>query len=147
MTRIVEGYFTLLKVIIASCLVLMVVLVFGNVFLRYAFNMGITTSEEVSRLLFVWLAFLGAIVALREQGHLGVDVVVRALPLLGKRICLVVGHLLMLYATWLFLEGSWQQTMINLGVASPAAGFSMGLLYGVGVVFGVSAGLILLHDL
>lgn len=147
MTRIVEGYFTLLKVIIASCLALMVVLVFGNVFLRYAFNMGITTSEEVSRLLFVWLAFLGAIVALREHGHLGVDVVVRALPLLGKRICLVVGHLLMLYATWLFLEGSWQQTMINLGVASPAAGFSMGLLYGVGVVFGVSAGLILLHDL
>jgi hypothetical protein len=53
----------------------------------------------------------------------------------------------MLYATWLLLVGSWQQTLINLGVASPAAGFSMGLLYGVGVLFGVSAGLILLHDL
>ena len=147
MTRIVEAYFHLLKVAIALCLAVMVVLVFGNVVLRYAFNMGITLSEEVSRLLFVWLTFLGAIVAMREHGHLGVDTLVKRLPAAGKKACLVVSILLMLYATWLLLAGSWQQTVINLGVASPAAGFSMGLLYGVGVLFGVSAGLILLHDL
>jgi hypothetical protein len=47
--RIVEGYFTLLKVIITLCLAVMVVLVFGNVVLRYGFNMGITASEEISR--------------------------------------------------------------------------------------------------
>ena len=147
MTRIVEAYFHLLKVAIALCLAVMVVLVFGNVVLRYAFNMGITLSEEVSRLLFVWLTFLGAIVAMREHGHLGVDTLVKRLPAAGKKGCLVVSILLMLYATWLLLAGSWQQTVINLGVASPAAGFSMGLLYGVGVLFAVSAGLILLHDL
>src|SRR3712207_5550728 len=147
MTRIVEAYFHLLKIAIAACLALMVVLVFGNVFLRYAFNMGITTSEELSRFLFVWLTFLGAIVALREHGHLGVDILVRRLPEAGKKLCLVVSHVLMLYATWLLLQGSWQQTLINLNVASPAAGLSMGLLYGTGLVFGVSAGLILLHDL
>jgi TRAP-type C4-dicarboxylate transport system permease small subunit len=147
MTTIVEAYFTLLKILIAVCLSVMVVLVFGNVVLRYAFNLGITTSEELSRFFFVWLTFLGAIVALREHGHLGVDIVVRALPALGRRICLIAGHLLMLLATWLLLQGSWQQTMINLDVASPAAGISMGLMYGVGIVFGVSAGLILLFDL
>jgi TRAP-type C4-dicarboxylate transport system permease small subunit len=103
--------------------------------------------EEVSRLLFVWLTFLGAIIAMREHGHLGVDTLVKRLPAAGKKACLVVSILLMLYATWLLLVGSWQQTVINLGVASPAAGFSMGLLYGVGVLFAVSAGLILLHDL
>jgi TRAP-type transport system small permease protein len=147
MNRIVEGYFRLLKVIIVLCLVFMVILVFGNVFLRYAFNLGITVSEEVSRLLFVWLTFLGAIVAFREHNHLGVDMLVRALPAAGKKICLIVSQLLMLYATWLLLQGSWQQTLINLGVASPGAGFSMGLVYGVGVVFSVSTGLILLHEL
>jgi TRAP-type transport system small permease protein len=147
MTRIVDAYFHLLKVAIALCLALMVVLVFGNVVLRYALNTGITLSEEVSRLLFVWLTFLGAIIAMREHGHLGVDTLVKRLPAAGKKACLVVSILLMLYATWLLLVGSWQQTIINLGVASPAAGFSMGLLYGVGVLFGVSAGLILLHDL
>jgi TRAP-type C4-dicarboxylate transport system permease small subunit len=147
MAKIVEAYFTLLKAAIALFLLLMVMLVFGNVVLRYAFNLGITTSEEVSRMLFVWLTFLGAIVALREHGHLGVDILVRRLPGMGKRACLIIGHLLMLYATWLFLQGSWQQTIINLEVRSPAAGVSMGLLYGVGVIFSVSAGAILLYDL
>lgn len=147
MGRLVEGYFLLLKIIIVACLALMVVLVFGNVFLRYAFNLGITTSEELSRLLFVWLTFLGAIVAFREHAHLGVDMVVRALPALGKKVCLIVSQLLMLYVTWLFLEGSWQQTMINLNVASPSAGLSMGLVYGVGIVFSVSTGLIILYEL
>jgi TRAP-type C4-dicarboxylate transport system permease small subunit len=52
MNKIVEGYFTLLKIIITLCLAAMVVLVFGNVVLRYGFNMGITASEEISRLLF-----------------------------------------------------------------------------------------------
>jgi TRAP-type transport system small permease protein len=147
MAKLVDGYFHLLKICIAAFLAIMVVLVFGNVVLRYAFNLGITTSEEVSRLLFVWLTFLGAIVALREHGHLGVDILVRRLPAAGKKLCLVLGHLLMLYATWLFLQGSWQQTLINLDVASPATGFSMGLLYAPGIVFSVSAALILLHDL
>ena len=147
MSRIVDGYFQLLKVAIVVCLALMVVLVFGNVFLRYAFNLGITVSEELSRFLFVWLTFLGAIVALREHGHLGVDMVVSRLPAVGKKVCLIVSQVLMLYVTWLFLEGSWQQTMINLSVRSPSAGISMGMFYGVGVIFSVSAGLIILHDL
>ena len=77
MDKIVDAYFWLLKVLIALFLAIMVVLVFGNVFLRYAFNSGITVSEEVSRWLFVWLTFLGAIVAMREHGHLGVDSLVK----------------------------------------------------------------------
>ena len=147
MSKIVEGYFDLLKLLTVLCLALMVVLVFGNVVLRYAFNTGITVSEEVSRFLFVWLTFLGAIVAMREHAHLGVDIVVRALPAVGKKACLVASQVLMLYATWLFLQGSWQQTVINWNVMSPSAGMSMGLIYGVGVVFGVSTIAILLHDL
>ena len=37
--------------------------------------------------------------------------------------------------------------MINLDVKSPSAGLSMGLIYGVGIVFSVSVGIIILHDL
>ncbi len=147
MQRIVDGYFTCLKVAIVACLALMVILVFGNVVLRYAFNMGITVSEELSRFLFVWLTFLGAIVAFREHGHLGVDMVVTRLPAAGKKVCLVVSQVLMLFVTWLFLKGSWEQTLINLDVKSPSAGISMGAFYGVGVVFSISVGIMLLNDL
>ena len=87
MGRILDLYCRAIKFIIALCLAVMVVLVFGNVVLRYVFNSGITVSEELSRWLMVWLTFLGAIVALREHSHLGVDTLVRALPPAGKRIC------------------------------------------------------------
>jgi TRAP-type transport system small permease protein len=147
MTRIVDGYFWLLKALIAVFLAIMVVLVFGNVVLRYAFNSGITVSEEVSRWLFVWLTFLGAIVAMREHGHLGVDSLVKRLPSGGKKACLVLSQVLMLYVTWLLLVGSWEQTLINWDVAAPASGLSTGLFYGVGVVFAVSTGLVLIGDL
>ena len=95
----------------------MVVLVFGNVVLRYVFNSGITISEELSRWLMVWLTFLGAIVALREHSHLGVDTLVRALPPAGKRICFVV---LGLGLAALSLEVGSRVTDSLPGVVSPA---------------------------
>ena len=147
MRRIVEGYFHLLKAIIVFCLAAMVVLVFGNVVLRYGFNSGIAVSEELSRWFFVYLTFLGAVVTMREHAHLGVDSLVRRLPALGKKGCLVASQLLMLYATWLFLQGSWTQTRINLPNTAPASGFSVGWLYGVGIVFSVSVIGIILYDL
>ena len=147
MKLLVEGIFHVLKVAIALCLALMVILVFGNVVLRYGFNLGITISEELSRWLFIWLIFLGAIIAMREHGHLGVDSLVKRLPPLGKKVCLVVSQLLMLYATWLLLDGSWQQTVINLDVQAPVSGLSMSIIYAAGLVFSVGAGLILLYDL
>jgi len=147
MVKIVDGYFSLLRLLIVLCLAAMCVLVFTNVVLRYAFNTGITVSEELSRWLFVWLTFLGAIIAMREHGHLGMDSLVVRLPTIGKKICLVASQLLMLYGTWLFLSGSWTQTMINRDVTAPASGLSTAWVYGVGVVFGVSVIPILLWDL
>ena len=107
MGKIVEGYFHLLKFLIVLCMALMVILVFGNVVLRYGFNTGITISEELSRWFFVYVTFLGAIVAMREHAHLGVDSLVRRLSPSGKKVCFIVSQLLMLFATWLFLQGSW----------------------------------------
>ena len=147
MSHLVDGYFALLKLLIALLLAAMVVLVFGNVVLRYGFNSGITLSEEVSRWMFVWLTFLGAIVALREHGHLGVDSLVRRLPLWGKRLCFSVSYALMLYATTLLLIGSWQQSLINWDVVAPASGLSVACFYGVGLVFGISTIPILLVGL
>src|ERR1044072_4055394 len=100
MAKILDLYCGGIKFTIALCLAVMVVLGFGNVGLRYGFNSRITVSEELSRWLMGWLPFLGAIVALREHSHLGVDTLVRALPPLGKRICFVASYSLMLDADW-----------------------------------------------
>ena len=115
MQRWIDGYCRLLEVLIALLLALMVVLVFGNVVLRYGFNSGITVSEEVSRWLFVWLTFLGAIVALKEHGHLGSDMLVSRLPVWARRSAWCSGQLLMLYITWLLFSGSLGAGQDQLG--------------------------------
>jgi TRAP-type C4-dicarboxylate transport system permease small subunit len=142
-----DGYCRLLEWLIAGALAIMVVLVFGNVVLRYAFNSGITVSEEVSRWLFVWLTFLGAIVALRQRDHLGSDMLVSRLGPAGKKVCLVVSQLLMLYIAWLLFQGSLTQAQINADVQAPVTGASVAIFYASGVVFAVSAGVIILDDL
>jgi TRAP-type C4-dicarboxylate transport system permease small subunit len=147
MDRLLDLYCRGLRLLVAVLLVAMVVLVFGNVALRYVFNSGITVSEEISRWMLVWLTFLGAVVALREHAHLGVDTLVKLLPAAGKRACFLLSHGLMLFADILLLKGSWVQTVINLGDTAPASGLSMGIFYFAGVVFGVSAAVILLHDI
>ncbi len=145
--RLADGYFRLLKATIALCLALMVVLVLGNVILRYAFNTGLTLSEELSRWLFVYLVFLGAVVALREHSHLGMDSLMQRLPATARRACLVASQLLMLWATWLLLKGSWAQTRINMDTTAPSSGLPLAVVYAAGIVYGVSAGLILLWEL
>jgi TRAP-type transport system small permease protein len=147
MSKLIDYYCRALTCLMVLTLALMVALVFGNVVLRYVFNSGITVSEEVSRWLFVWLTFLGAIVALKEHGHLGSDMVVSRLPVLGKKAFLLIGHLLMLYITWLLFSGSLQQARINWDVQAPVSGASVAIFYSAGVVFAVSAGVILLRDL
>lgn len=145
--RVLRGYTRVLDALSGLCLAVMVVLVFGNVVLRYTLNSGITVSEELSRWLFVWLTFMGAVVALREHGHLGTDALVSRLPAVGKKACLVLAQIAMLYVSWLLLSGSWAQMLINWETEAPVTGASVGIFYASGVLMGGSGIAILLHDL
>src|SRR4051812_18560748 len=133
--------------LMVACMALMVLTVFGNVVLRYGFNSGITVSEELSRWLFVWMTFLGAIVAVRNHAHLGTDSLVSRLPRSGKKACFIAAHLLMLYICWLMAHGAWQQTLINYGTTSAVMEASMAWFYASGVVFAVLAGVVIAHEL
>jgi len=145
--KFLDLYCKLLGKVIAILLALMVVLVFTNVVLRYGFNSGIPVSEEVSRWMFVWLTFFGAIIAVREHAHLGTDFLVGRLPVSGKKICLFIGYVLMIYMCYLMFQGALAQTKINWTTEAPATGWSQAWFYGTGMVFAVSAGLMLLLDL
>jgi TRAP-type transport system small permease protein len=147
MNKLIDHYCKALEWLIALMLALMVLLVFGNVVLRYAANSGITVSEELSRWLFVWMTFLGAVVALKEHGHLGTDMLVSRLGSTGKRVCLVLAQLLMLYVTWLLFSGAMSQARINVDVEAPVTGLSVAIFYASGVVFAVSAGVLLLREI
>jgi len=118
-----------IEVIIAAMLAVMLVMILLNVVLRYAFNSGITITEELSRLLFVWLVFLGAVAALFERAHLGVDTLLHMLPRPAKIVCFVLSNALMLYLSWLIFSGSWTQAAINYGSTTPVLGLSQSLYF------------------
>src|SRR3569833_3316251 len=100
MKRFVPRAERLVEWLMALALAVMVVLIFGNVVLRYAFNSGFAWAEELSRLMFVWLIFLGAILALRRHAHLGVEILQARLPRGARRACALFSHLLMLFGLW-----------------------------------------------
>lgn len=144
---LINHYCKAIAYLIAAALAVMVVLVFGNVVMRYGFNSGFTVSEELSRWLFVWLTFLGAVVALRDNAHLGTDMLVGKLGPLGKRVCMGVSLLLMLYCLWLLFKGSYDQFLVNVDSQSPVMEASMGWFYACGMAFAVLGAPILLQDL
>ena len=146
-TKLIDSYCRLLTALLVALMAGMVVLVFGNVVLRYVANSGITVSEELSRWFFVWMTFLGAVIGLREHAHLGTDLLIGRLGRSGKRACLVVSQVLMLWVTWLIFSGSLAQTRINWTVEAPVSELSMAWLSGVGLVFAALTAPMLLHDL
>ncbi|MDP3193561.1 TRAP transporter small permease, partial [Rhodoferax sp.] len=114
---------------------------------RYGFNSGIDVSDEMSRYCFVWLTYIGAMVAMREKGHLGVDTLVKHLGLGGKKLCLFLSESLMLGCNLLFFIGTWKMHELQVTNVSPVVGLSMIWVYGVGYVVGGVMGIMNLNVL
>jgi TRAP-type C4-dicarboxylate transport system permease small subunit len=132
----VNAFFRTLEIVMVVCLVVMLIMVFGNVVLRIGFNTGIDLSEEVPRFAFVWMTFLGGIVGLHRRNHLGVDMVVHALPVLGRKICWGISQAVMLICSLFIFYGTWLQHDIIAGNSSPVGQISTLWVYGVSYLTG-----------
>lgn len=140
LTVLVNRLFKALDAVLAALLLAMVLMVFGNVVLRYVFNSGIVVSEELSRFCFVWLTFLGAVAAMRDNAHLGMDNVVGKLSRCGKLICLTLSQLLIIACCAMLAWGTARQHEINATNMAPVTGLSMIWVFGVGYVTAAAIG-------
>ena len=118
------------NLLLASCLGVMAVAVFVNVVLRYGFGSGLPASEELSRLLFVWMVFIGATAAYPAGEHMAFTSLV---GLLQHRPALFLGmtlfiRLLVLLGCVLIGWGAWQQVVVGFGSHSVVLGYSTSLL-------------------
>ncbi|HZY17929.1 MAG TPA: TRAP transporter small permease [Ramlibacter sp.] len=147
MKKTVDWFFRFLEFLVVAAMVAMVIMVFGNVVLRYGFNSGITVSDEMSRYCFIWLTYIGAMIAMRDKGHLGVDTLVKHLPRAGKKTCLFLSEALMLWCNVLFVVGTWKMHDLQVTNVSPVVGISMIWIYGIGYVVGTVMALFNLHVL
>ena len=144
---ITDWAFKAVEAVLAALLLGMVVMVFGNVVLRYVFNSGIVVSEELSRIFFVWLTFIGAIVAMRDGSHLGMDNFVSRLSRRGKLVCLTLCQVLILVCCAMLFWGTWRQHEINATTMAPVTGLSMIWVFGVGYLTSLCIGVHALHKL
>jgi TRAP-type C4-dicarboxylate transport system permease small subunit len=143
MKVLTDLFFRLAEFTLVTMLCLMVIMVFGNVVLRYGFNDGIISSEELSRYLFIWITFLGAIVTMRDNAHLGLDSLVRRLSLRGKKLAYANSNILMLGCCALMFYGTFKQHGINASTRSPVLEVPMIWIYGVGYLTSVAMGLMI----
>lgn len=144
--RLADGLLALIEALLVAVLVAMIVLVFCNVVLRYGFNSGITITDEVSRMMFVWIAFVGAIAVSRRQEQLGVDFIVSALPAPARRILHVLASLTVLFCCAVLAYGAWGQMMLNLTNAAPISGVPMALTYAAPWLGGIGIGCVALSQ-
>jgi len=147
MKSIADALIRALEVVMVLCMVVMLTMVFGNVMLRLFFNTGIDISEEIPRYAFVWMTFLGAIVGMRRRAHLGVDMLVQALPRAGRRVCFAICQVVMLVCCGYIVYGTWLQHDIIKGTASPVAQISTLWVFGVSYLTGGAIGFMCLSNL
>ncbi len=120
----------LTNTLMAICLGGMAVSVFSNVVLRYGFGTGVAASEELSRLLFVWMVFIGATAAYPAGEHMAFTSLVasfrdRPRLLLG---CTLLIRLLVLLACAFLVWGAWGQVVVSLNTYSVVMAYPMALL-------------------
>lgn len=123
-----------------------VVLVFINVVLRYAFNSGLTWSSELATYLFVWVIFLGAILAAKDDIHIKVDLLTNRLPKGLQKVFLVISNVLVLIALGMLVDGGSKIVLSTHTNISPSLGIPLSLVNASLVVFAIATGLILIYQ-
>lgn len=94
-----------------GCLVALMFLItmvsFGQVVARYGFNTGWSAALEFTTLAFSWLILLGMSYGIRAGTHLGVDILLKALPAPVMRYVAALGALAGLLYGLILLDASW----------------------------------------
>lgn len=132
------------EALMALCMAGMVLAVFGNVLLRYFWGTGWVVSEELSRLLFIWLVCLSATLAFGEGKHLGFDLVTARLSGAKATVLRWLSRLLVALALWYLVRGSWEQVLVGMDSRSPVMNYPLALAAAGTLVMGVCMAVLLL---
>lgn len=103
LTVILDGFE---KAFVTVSMIIMVILIFMQVFTRYVMGDAMSWTEEASRYLFIWLIFLSIGIAFVDKKHIAIDIVMDRLPKIAQRILQqFVYLLLMALSVFLLVQG------------------------------------------
>ena len=113
-------------------LLMMVVLcldVFLGVFSRYVMARTFTWYDEIARLLFVWIIFLGAAVGVRRATHFRLHLVVDRFSPGARRVAHVLGVLILMGFGLLLIQQGWKLVELGQFQRTPVMGLSKQYVY------------------
>ena len=94
-------------IVLVSVLFVMVIFAFLQVLLRNIFNEGILWGDILLRHLVLWVGFIGASLATREQKHINIDLFGRFVSEKGKKIVRLVTNLFSVFICYVLANASW----------------------------------------
>ena len=113
--------------LMAALLAFMVIVVFSSVVLRYAFGTGWTGAEELSRLAFVWLVFVGVASSMRRGELMAFSMIRNLFPQFFRRLVDSLSWVMVAVASGLAAMGGWNQMQFGWSIDSPVVGYPLAL--------------------
>jgi TRAP-type C4-dicarboxylate transport system permease small subunit len=102
--------------------------VFANVFSRFALHNSLPWAEELSRFLFVWITFIGAVLVNRTFSHMRLDILAQSVPENIALILEVLVSFIVAGVMCIMLIGGYSMMIENLDYASPAMEIPYGII-------------------
>ena len=104
--------------LIAFLMAAMTLTTFVQVVARYVFNYSFVWALELNGVFFAWLIFVGMSYGVRVGAHIGIDVVVKAVPPAVARMLGLIGAVLSIVYALIVIVGGWQyvQKMYDVGI-------------------------------
>jgi TRAP-type C4-dicarboxylate transport system permease small subunit len=90
------------------------ILVFGaflQVILRNFFNTGIEGAEIMLRHLVLWIGFIGASLATKEEKHINIDLFSRIVSPVHKKIARIITDMVAIFITLVLAKAGWEFVM------------------------------------
>lgn len=125
------------EILLAALIAILVIFLTASVVGRYVFDIGLSWSDEASRLLFIWIVFLGFAVGVRHRAHIGVDWAIDRLPQRQRWFVEIVQDAAILFFSVLFTWEAWITVRYSFLQRLPGLDISIAWLYFAVLVAGV----------
>lgn len=118
---------------------MLIIIVFSQFLFRYAFDLSVSWTQESSRYLLIWLAWISVSYAIKEQRHIRVETIKNLLPEKGKMVVdMIVTLLFSVFAIFLaFIGTQFVLDIKSSGQGSPMMGIPMWVVYSILPLSGV----------
>ncbi|WJS87071.1 TRAP transporter large permease subunit [Paracoccus sp. TOH] len=120
-----ERWMRPVEIAAAGLLVVMMVTVLANVFFRYVLSKPLIWGDEVASISFIWMAMLGATLAVDRHEHMKLTVFLPLLPERLARVVEVAGQVLVCVLLLRLLPVAVEYAYEESYVTSPALGLPM----------------------